>query len=79
MINPYNLYDSLTYDNIYYKFCDKDRNEMNLEGFSSFLMSSDNPIFAPEHAKVFQDMDQPLNHYFVDSSHNTYVNTLNCV
>ncbi|CAG8519110.1 3205_t:CDS:2, partial [Cetraspora pellucida] len=65
------------FDNLYYKFCDKfcdkDLKEMNLEGFSYFLMSSDNAIFASEHAKVYQDMTQPLNHYFIDSSHNTYL------
>ncbi|CAG8546710.1 16603_t:CDS:10 [Dentiscutata erythropus] len=61
------------YDDLYYKYCDKDLKEMNLEGFSSFLMSSDNSIFALEHAKVYQDMSQPLSHYFIDSSHNTYL------
>ncbi|CAG8635675.1 1698_t:CDS:10 [Dentiscutata erythropus] len=61
------------YDYLYYKFCDKDLKEMNLEGFSSFLMSSDNSIFAPEHCKVYQDMSQPLSHYFISSSHNTYL------
>ncbi|RIA94719.1 PLC-like phosphodiesterase [Glomus cerebriforme] len=61
------------YDYLYYKFCDNDRNEMNLEGFNSFLMSSDNPIFAPDHGKVYQDMSRPLNHYFINSSHNTYL------
>ncbi|CAG8498377.1 2200_t:CDS:10, partial [Dentiscutata heterogama] len=61
------------YDYLYYKFCDKDVKEMDLEGFCSFLMSSDNSIFAPEHSKVFQDMSQPLSHYFISSSHNTYL------
>lgn len=68
------------YDNLYYKFCDKDLNEMNLEGFNSFLMSSDNSVFAPDHAKLYQDMTHPLCHYFIDSSHNTYVSILiDCV
>ncbi|CAG8541101.1 4232_t:CDS:10 [Gigaspora margarita] len=61
------------YDNLYHKFCDNDLKGMNLEGFSCFLMSSDNTIFASEHAKVYQDMSQPLSHYFIDSSHNTYL------
>ncbi|CAG8805949.1 2142_t:CDS:2, partial [Gigaspora rosea] len=60
-------------DYLYYKFCDKGLKEMNLEGFSSFLMSSDNAVFSSEHAKVYQDMTQPLSHYFIDSSHNTYL------
>ncbi|CAG8637846.1 15029_t:CDS:10 [Cetraspora pellucida] len=60
-------------DNLYYKFCEKGHKEMNLEGFSYFLMSSDNAIFASEHTKIYQDMTQPLSHYFIDSSHNTYL------
>ena len=64
------------YENLYYKFCDKDLNAMNLEGFNSFLMSSDNPVFSPDHAKFCQDMSHPLSHYFIDSSHNTYVSIL---
>ncbi|GES89049.1 PLC-like phosphodiesterase [Rhizophagus clarus] len=61
------------YDNLYYKFCDKDLNEMSLEGFTSFLMSSDNSVFAPDHARLCQDMTHPLSHYFIESSHNTYL------
>ncbi|CAG8725302.1 28395_t:CDS:10, partial [Racocetra persica] len=61
------------YDKLYSKFCDKNHKEMNLEGFSYFLMSSDNAVFASERIKVYQDMKQPLSHYFIDSSHNTYV------
>ncbi|CAG8499383.1 9869_t:CDS:2 [Racocetra fulgida] len=48
------------YDKLYYKFCDKNLKEMSLVGFSYFLMSSDNAVFASEHTKVYQDMTQPL-------------------
>lgn len=30
-------------------------------------------IFSPEHNQVNQDMTQPLNHYFIATSHNTYL------
>ncbi|CAG8785545.1 13664_t:CDS:2, partial [Acaulospora morrowiae] len=37
-VQKFNLKEE-EYDNLYYKFCDKDRMEMNSEGFNSFLMS----------------------------------------
>ena len=36
-------------------------------------MSSECDIFEPEHQEVCQDMSQPLSHYFIASSYNTYV------
>ena len=39
----------------------------------SFLRSKDNPAIDPEHETVYQDMTQPLSHYFINSSHNTYL------
>ena len=48
--------------------------ELTFSGFRSFLHSFDDcPPTAPEHRKVCQDMMQPLSHYFIDSSHNTYL------
>ncbi|KPI96812.1 1-phosphatidylinositol-4,5-bisphosphate phosphodiesterase classes I and II [Papilio xuthus] len=38
-----------------------------------FLMSEDNPIVAPSKMDLCDDMDQPLAHYFINSSHNTYL------
>jgi hypothetical protein len=32
-----------------------------------------NSIFNPEHQKIYQDMTQPLAHYWIASSHNTYL------
>ena len=40
---------------------------------NSFLRSQDNSAIDPEHETVYQDMTQPLSHYFINSSHNTYL------
>lgn len=43
------------------------------DGFLRYLMSDDNaPVFL-DRIEVYQDMDQPLCHYFINSSHNTYL------
>ena len=46
---------------------------MSINGFYNFLMSDDNaPVFL-DRLDVYQDMDQPLCHYLINSSHNTYL------
>lgn len=46
---------------------------MSKPGFYNYLMSEDNaPVFL-DRLDVYQDMDQPLCHYFINSSHNTYL------
>jgi phosphatidylinositol phospholipase C, beta len=46
---------------------------MSIDGFYHFLMSDDNaPVFL-DRLDVYQDMDQPLCHYIINSSHNTYL------
>lgn len=46
---------------------------MSLEGFQFYLCSPDGSIFNPDHSTLHQDMTQPLSHYFISSSHNTYL------
>nr|XP_033800027.1 1-phosphatidylinositol 4,5-bisphosphate phosphodiesterase delta-4 [Geotrypetes seraphini] len=46
---------------------------MSIDGFLIYLCSPEGSIFNTEHRKLFQDMTQPLCHYFISSSHNTYL------
>ncbi|XP_072541725.1 1-phosphatidylinositol 4,5-bisphosphate phosphodiesterase delta-4 [Salminus brasiliensis] len=51
----------------------KTNHTMSIDGFLMYLTSADGAIFNPEDQRLFQDMTQPLNHYFISSSHNTYL------
>lgn len=42
-------------------------------GFTQYLTSDECDIFDPSHKHVCEDMTLPLSHYFIASSHNTYV------
>ncbi|XP_013102546.1 1-phosphatidylinositol 4,5-bisphosphate phosphodiesterase classes I and II isoform X4 [Stomoxys calcitrans] len=46
---------------------------LSLDGFLRYLMSDDNPIMASNKWDLSDDMNQPLSHYFINSSHNTYL------
>ncbi|XP_030627930.1 1-phosphatidylinositol 4,5-bisphosphate phosphodiesterase delta-4 [Chanos chanos] len=46
---------------------------MTIDGFLMYLNSSDGSIFNPHTLGMYQDMAQPLCHYFISSSHNTYL------
>ncbi|XP_067254669.1 1-phosphatidylinositol 4,5-bisphosphate phosphodiesterase delta-4 isoform X2 [Chanodichthys erythropterus] len=46
---------------------------MTFDGFLMYLSSSEGSIFNPTMVKLYQDMTQPLCHYFISSSHNTYL------
>ncbi|XP_019493771.1 PREDICTED: 1-phosphatidylinositol 4,5-bisphosphate phosphodiesterase delta-4 isoform X2 [Hipposideros armiger] len=49
------------------------RHVLSVDGFLSYLCSKDGDIFNPACLPVYQDMTQPLNHYYINSSHNTYL------
>ncbi|XP_053323571.1 1-phosphatidylinositol 4,5-bisphosphate phosphodiesterase delta-1 isoform X2 [Spea bombifrons] len=51
----------------------KKQNALTKDGLLLYLLSEDGDIFDPAHRKVYQDMTQPLSHYFISSSHNTYL------
>ncbi|XP_072299034.1 1-phosphatidylinositol 4,5-bisphosphate phosphodiesterase delta-3-A [Eucyclogobius newberryi] len=46
---------------------------MTQNGFTMYMLSLENDVFNPDHGKVYQDMTHPLAHYFISSSHNTYL------
>ncbi|KAM9317409.1 1-phosphatidylinositol 4,5-bisphosphate phosphodiesterase beta-4 [Gastrophryne carolinensis] len=49
------------------------KGHMSSNGFCKYLMSDENaPVFL-DRLELYQDMDQPLAHYFISSSHNTYL------
>ncbi|KFO69702.1 1-phosphatidylinositol 4,5-bisphosphate phosphodiesterase delta-4, partial [Cuculus canorus] len=49
------------------------RHVLSADGFLMYLCSPDGSIFNPQHRELWQDMSQPLCHYFISSSHNTYL------
>uniref|UniRef100_A0A8C5GJZ0 1-phosphatidylinositol 4,5-bisphosphate phosphodiesterase n=1 Tax=Gouania willdenowi TaxID=441366 RepID=A0A8C5GJZ0_GOUWI len=51
----------------------KKKGLMSSDGFCRYLMSDENaPVFL-DRLELYQEMDQPLAHYFINSSHNTYL------
>ena len=46
---------------------------LTIQEFVDFLFSKRNSVFNDNHEMVYQDMDQPLCHYWINSSHNTLV------
>ncbi|XP_018122576.1 1-phosphatidylinositol 4,5-bisphosphate phosphodiesterase delta-1 isoform X1 [Xenopus laevis] len=51
----------------------KKQEAMTKDGFLIYLLSDDGNLFNVSHRKVYQDMKQPLSHYYISSSHNTYL------
>ncbi|KFV53266.1 1-phosphatidylinositol 4,5-bisphosphate phosphodiesterase eta-2, partial [Gavia stellata] len=51
----------------------KEEGALGIDGFTNYMRSPSGDIFNPEHYQVNQDMSYPLSHYFITSSHNTYL------
>lgn len=47
--------------------------KMSGDAFLRFLMSDENPPVFLDRIEMYMDMDQPLCHYYINSSHNTYL------
>ena len=47
--------------------------EISYDEFTTYFFSNKNSIYPSEKSMIYQDMNQPLSHYFVSSSHNTYL------
>jgi len=46
---------------------------LTAEGFLRYLLSNENAIVPPDKLDLNEDMSHPLSHYFINSSHNTYL------
>uniref|UniRef100_A0A671XDF7 Phosphoinositide phospholipase C n=1 Tax=Sparus aurata TaxID=8175 RepID=A0A671XDF7_SPAAU len=56
-----------------YEVDGKGRKRLTIDGFLMYLHQEEGSILNPAHKHVYQDMNQPLNHYYISSSHNTYL------
>ncbi|XP_029379930.1 1-phosphatidylinositol 4,5-bisphosphate phosphodiesterase delta-1-like isoform X2 [Echeneis naucrates] len=51
----------------------KEKKLLSKDGFLMYMQHPEALILNSDHTEVYQDMSQPLNHYFISSSHNTYL------
>ncbi|XP_065196927.1 1-phosphatidylinositol 4,5-bisphosphate phosphodiesterase beta egl-8-like [Sycon ciliatum] len=51
----------------------KKQNKMSVDSLTHFLLSDDNLVVESTWYQQTDDMNQPLGHYFINSSHNTYL------
>uniref|UniRef100_A0A672HJY6 Phosphoinositide phospholipase C n=1 Tax=Salarias fasciatus TaxID=181472 RepID=A0A672HJY6_SALFA len=49
------------------------KGQISVEGFARYLNGEENSIIPPEKLDQSEDMTLPLSHYFINSSHNTYL------
>ncbi|CAF0886790.1 unnamed protein product [Rotaria sp. Silwood1] len=46
---------------------------LGIDGFTNYLLSPECDIFNANHRSICHEMDHPLSHYFIASSHNTFL------
>ncbi|XP_070701723.1 1-phosphatidylinositol 4,5-bisphosphate phosphodiesterase delta-1-like isoform X2 [Pempheris klunzingeri] len=51
----------------------KEKKLLTKDGFLMYMHHPEAMVLNSDHREVYQDMSQPLNHYFISSSHNTYL------
>ncbi|XP_042189593.1 1-phosphatidylinositol 4,5-bisphosphate phosphodiesterase beta-1 isoform X2 [Callorhinchus milii] len=49
------------------------KGQISVDGLKLYLSGDENSVVAPEKLDLSEDMTQPLSHYFINSSHNTYL------
>ncbi|XP_072121625.1 1-phosphatidylinositol 4,5-bisphosphate phosphodiesterase beta-1 isoform X1 [Mobula birostris] len=49
------------------------RGQISIDGFKKYLSGDENGVIPLEKLDLSEDMTQPLSHYFINSSHNTYL------
>ncbi|XP_067942497.1 1-phosphatidylinositol 4,5-bisphosphate phosphodiesterase beta-4-like [Watersipora subatra] len=49
------------------------REWISLDAFCCYLMSDENAPMFLDRLDIYQEMEQPLSHYYINSSHNTYL------
>ncbi|XP_071802136.1 1-phosphatidylinositol 4,5-bisphosphate phosphodiesterase beta-1-like isoform X8 [Asterias amurensis] len=49
------------------------KGQLSVDGLLRYLLSESNSVVGPDAYLMCHDMDQPLMHYFINSSHNTYL------
>ncbi|CAB3977438.1 1-phosphatidylinositol 4,5-bisphosphate phosphodiesterase classes I and II-like [Paramuricea clavata] len=50
-----------------------EKGHLSVQGFTRYLMSEHNTVINNDRLALHQDMNAPLSHYFINSSHNTYL------
>ncbi|KAG2467475.1 PLCB1 phosphodiesterase, partial [Polypterus senegalus] len=49
------------------------KGQISVDGFMRYLSGEENGVIPPEKLDLNEDMSFPLSHYFINSSHNTYL------